>query len=371
MVHVSDYLKKLLFQYDCIVIPELGGFILHYVPATFVEESGLYLPPRKKIAFNEALKLDDGLLTNYMMLHDGLTRDEAFQAIRQFVEELKVEVRQERIFTIEGLGLFSENEEGKLQFDPEIRHNFQGESYGFQPVTARLVNTVAVAEEKKPVMLVKAPVQTPILVEAEEVPVEGKEVELPVSGNRRQYLAWAAAVLLICSLGIVFSVKKTPSQVLSSLNPFELFVSDKEEPTAAPVETVTEKPQVVTETPKAEPVAETVSAPVAQPVETPVVEPTKPAVTAEAVAPVVEPKKTETYYLAIAGSFASKANARRLMRRLRKGGFETAYVLPQARTKELIKVAAIGSPDKNEILASIEAVSKLSGARAWVHKIGQ
>jgi cell division septation protein DedD len=354
-----------LFQYDCIVVPELGGFILHYIPATFVEESSTYMPPRKKIAFNEALKLDDGLLINYMMLHEGLTRDEVFQVIRQFVDELKQEVRQQRMFTIEGLGLFSENEEGKLQFDPEIRHNFQGESYGFQPVSAQLVN--AVVEEEKSVAVIKLPKESPIAVEAEEVP--DNVVEMPVVHSRRQYLAWAAAVLLIFSLGIV-SVRKSPSQVLSSLNPFELFVSDKEEPVA--VQPVAESVVASVETKKAEPVAESVVLPVRTPVETPIVEPEpiKAKVIADPIAPVVlDSKKTEIYYLAIAGSFASELNARRLMRHLRREGFKTAYMLPHSTKKELIKVAAIGSTDRSEVVASLEKVSQLSGANAWVCKI--
>jgi hypothetical protein len=62
MASVNDYLKKLLYQYDCIVVPELGAFLTHYQPASFTESSGLYLPPRKRVAFNEALRLDDGIL---------------------------------------------------------------------------------------------------------------------------------------------------------------------------------------------------------------------------------------------------------------------------------------------------------------------
>lgn len=363
MVPVSDYLKKLLFQYDCIVVPELGGFILHYIPATFVENTGMYMPPRKKVAFNEALKLDDGLLINYLMLHEGCSREEAFQAIRQFVDALKQEIRQGQIFTIEGLGLFSVNEENKLQFDPEIRHNFQGESYGFQPVSARLVNAVEIEEKAEVLPLIKLPKETLIAVEAEEIPA--KVVEMPVTNtSRRQYLAWAAAVLLICSLGFV-TVKKSPSLVLSSLNPFELFVSDKEEADELPAETPVVAAAVPAEVSKPEPVV----IPVPEPESRPVAE-EKPLVTATPITPVVlEPQKAETYYLAIAGSFASKTNARRLMRRLRKEGFATAYILPQSKEKELIKVAAVGSSDKNEILASIDRVSKLSGARAWVCKI--
>ncbi|MFC5408277.1 SPOR domain-containing protein [Larkinella bovis] len=366
MVLVPDYLKKLLFQYDCIVVPELGGFILHYIPATFVESTGLYMPPRKKIAFNEALKLDDGLLINYLMLHESCTRDEAYQAIRQFVEGLKQDMRQQRIVTIEGLGLFSENEEGKLQFDPEIRHNFQGESYGFQPVEARLLQAVS-EEDVKPAPVVKLPNESPIAVEAEEIPAKILPIPTETSYGRRQYLAWAAAVLLICSLGFL-TVGQSPSLSLSSLNPFQSFMPEKSDrlPEAVKTETVTSVEPVAI--PESKPEVVTEPMPVIDPVVTTEAETVKPPVV-EAVA--VDAKKAEVYYVAIAGSFSNKTNARRLMRKLRKNGFETAYVLPQSKTNELVKVAAVGSPDKHEILASLEVVSKLSGARAWVHKIGQ
>ncbi len=45
MASVNNYLKKLLYQYDCIVVPELGAFLTHYQSAVFTESSGLYLPP--------------------------------------------------------------------------------------------------------------------------------------------------------------------------------------------------------------------------------------------------------------------------------------------------------------------------------------
>ncbi|MFD1139595.1 SPOR domain-containing protein [Larkinella insperata] len=364
MVPVSDYIKKLLFQYDCIVVPELGGFILHYIPAMYVENTGLYMPPRKKIAFNEALRLDDGLLINYMMLHEGCSRDEVVPVIRHFVDQLKQQVRQQQIFAIEGLGLFSENEEGKLQFDPEIRHNFQGESYGFQPVAARLVNSPAEQEAVTPVAVIPMPKEAPIAVEAEEVPADGV-VELPGTHSRRQYLAWAAAVLLVCTLGIV-TVNQSSSQLVSSLNPFELFRGDKQEEI---------KPQAVktdiiplAETPSAEPVAEP-TLPVAEAVTASLVEKHTAPIVPVSTSVLVEPKKSPVYYLAIAGSFASRGNARKLVRQLHRRGFETAYILPPRKAKELVKVAALGSPDKNEILQAIDQVSKVSGARAWVHKV--
>lgn len=192
-------------------------------------------------------------------------------------------------------------------------------------------------------------------------------VEMPVTRSRRQYLAWAAAVLLICSLGIV-SVNPPSSQVLSSLNPFEIFRSDKTEAVTPADKTVTAPPAAIVETTPAQPAAEPTAA-----AAIPTVAPTEivaaPIVPVSTTTPIVEPKKPQVYYLAIAGSFASKVNARKLMRQLRRKGFETAYILPQTKTRELVKVAALGSPDKAEVIASIDQISKVSGARAWIHKI--
>ncbi|WP_232326005.1 hypothetical protein [Spirosoma montaniterrae] len=45
MASVNEYLKKLLYQYDCVVVPELGAFLTHYQSASFTESSSQYLPP--------------------------------------------------------------------------------------------------------------------------------------------------------------------------------------------------------------------------------------------------------------------------------------------------------------------------------------
>ncbi|WP_128543428.1 HU domain-containing protein [Larkinella soli] len=362
MVAVSDYLKKLLYQYDCIVVPELGGFILHSVPATFSESSGQYFPPRKKIAFNEALKLDDGLLVNYMMLHEELTREEVLQGVRAFVEELKQQLRTQGSFAVEGVGLFSENEEGKLQFDPELRHNFQGESYGFQAIEAHLASvTEPIAE---------LPVEELEPLEEVLVPAETAEPlvrKMPVSTGRN-YLQWAAAILVIGSLGVMsfMTVNRSTSQAFSSLNPFEVFMN-REEAAPAPVEKPVAKAEVSPEkvSPALPPASvEAAPAPVVAPVPAPVTT-SNPV---DAVKPVLTTASPDFQYMAIAGSFASKRNAKRLVRSLYRKGFTSAFILPTVRKGELIKVAALGSNDREEVLASLGAIAKYSGSRPWIMK---
>lgn len=356
MVPVSEYLKKLLFQYDCLVVPELGGFILHSVPATFVESTNTFLPPRKKIAFNEALKLDDGLLISYMVLHEDLTREEVIGRIRSFVDDLKQQVRQSGSYSLEGIGLFSGNEEGRLQFDPELRHNFQGDSYGLQPVMVSLVSSAEETEEVAEAIILALPVSQTAGV--------GVESESEVKSERKPYVAWAATFLLVGSLGLMsyMTVQRSPGQVASSLNPFDISFTHETPASVEAPKPVENTPAAIEPAPVAQPV---VTAELPAPAEKPVSVKAEPVVQPQVTAPVA-PKMQ---YVAIAGSFASKRNARKLLRQLRRHGFKTAFILPVTKRGELVKVAAMGSNDRQEVVAALDAVSRQSGSHAWVSQM--
>jgi len=354
MVPVSEYLKKLLFQYDCLVVPELGGFILHSVPATFVESTNTFLPPRKKIAFNEALKLDDGLLISYMVLHEDLTREEVLGRIRSFADDLKQQVRQSGSYALEGIGLFSGNEEGRLQFDPELRHNFQGDSYGLQPVIVSLVSSAEEAEEAAEAIVLALPVG--------QSAGAGVETESEVKSERKPYVAWAATFLLVGSLGLMsyMTVQRSPSQAASSLNPFDISFTHETPASVEEPKPVDNTPVAIEASPVAQPVV-IAEAPAEKPVEVKAAPVVRPQVTA--------PVAPKMQYVAIAGSFASKRNARKLLRQLRRHGFKTAFILPVTKRGELVKVAAMGSNDRQEVVAALDAVSQQSGSHAWVSQM--
>ena len=223
MTSVGAYLKKLLYQYDCVVVPELGGFLTHYQSATYSEATGQYLPPRKRLAFNEALRLDDGVLANFMMLHESLTREEALRKIGSFVAELRKQVQQAGCFDLEGIGLFTPNDEGRLQFDPELRHNFFGEAFGMAPVSVERLNRIneeAIEVEAVPVRAL-GPVLGVEVIEETPFDVHHQQRSTP----KRLYLRWAAAAVVVGALGTLsyFSVIKSGQPLQSSFNPATIF----------------------------------------------------------------------------------------------------------------------------------------------------
>ncbi|GAB3755221.1 HU domain-containing protein [Spirosoma pomorum] len=372
MASVNEYLKKLLYQYDCVVVPDLGAFLTHYQPATFVEASGVFLPPRKRVAFNEALRLDDGILANYIMLHEPLTREGAQRHIGRFVDGLRQQIQEQGHFDLDGIGTFTYNEESRLQFEPSLRHNFFGDAYGMTALTARALVPQAI----EPQLIEVAP--TVALGPVRQLEHEPVFMPLPAA---RSYWRYAAAVLLIGSLGLVsyFSVIKPGQPLQSSVDPANLFrlpatwfASPAQQTTPAQTDVVPANNKVTAVTSESpEPVSPvevtpTVVAP--EPASVPSVQPT--ALSVPTPTPTETPAvavRSTPHFTVIAGSFASKANAQRLKRQLRKAGYDDAFVIVPTQKGQLYKVAATGSPDRDVVIADLETISDITGTRAWIY----
>ena len=71
MIELSRHIESLLLAHDCVIVPGLGGFVAHYVPARRIAEEQLFLPPSRSVGFNQQLTINDGLLVqSYMQAYD-------------------------------------------------------------------------------------------------------------------------------------------------------------------------------------------------------------------------------------------------------------------------------------------------------------
>ena len=93
MIELAQHIEALLLENDCVIVPNFGGFVAHYAPATYVKEENLFLPPTRIIGFNSQLKLNDGVLVqSYMSAHDTSFADATRMGekeVNAFVEILK------------------------------------------------------------------------------------------------------------------------------------------------------------------------------------------------------------------------------------------------------------------------------------------
>ena len=159
MIELAKHIEILLLENDCVIVPELGGFIAHYQPAHYEEEEGLFLPPLRTIGFNPQLTMNDGLLTqSYMQVYHTDFPDAA-RKIAAEVENLKETLYQNGIVEMPGIGVLHFTIRGTYEFHPTESGVLSPSLYGldsFQlPLLAeKPMETVTTDEQQSSVVTV-------------------------------------------------------------------------------------------------------------------------------------------------------------------------------------------------------------------------
>ena len=132
-MEINQYIKDLLLLNDCVIIPEFGGFVANYKPATI--ENNQFFPPTKDVAFNNKLISNDGLLINFISESEGINYFSAKQKLESFVEETLLNLERNRNVYFEGIGYLHYDSRENLLFEPQVKQNLLVESYGLQNFT--------------------------------------------------------------------------------------------------------------------------------------------------------------------------------------------------------------------------------------------
>ncbi len=118
MIELDRHIEILLLTNDCVIVPDLGGFMAHYVEASYNEADATFLPPLRTLGFNPQLKLNDSLLVqSYIEAYD-ISYPEALRRVEAEVRELRQHLETERQYELHDIGLLHYNEEGNLEFEP-------------------------------------------------------------------------------------------------------------------------------------------------------------------------------------------------------------------------------------------------------------
>lgn len=134
-MELANYINDLLYRYDCIIIPNFGGFVTNKIGATIDEAAHTFHPPKKQITFNSLLKKNDGLLANYIATSKNISFEEASNAIDLIVTEWKNNI-QTNPLQIGGVGVLTLNERGQIIFEPNLRVNYLSSSFGLASLEA-------------------------------------------------------------------------------------------------------------------------------------------------------------------------------------------------------------------------------------------
>lgn len=146
-MHIEEHISELLYDHDCVIVPDFGGFIGNYAPARINEIKHLFEPPRKKILFNKGLTQNDGLLANYISTKERLTYAEALKHIAGEVSRYRTELKQAKRIIFENIGVLYTDEHENLVFQPDEKINYLPEAFGLSAFY-RLPATNEKEEEK-------------------------------------------------------------------------------------------------------------------------------------------------------------------------------------------------------------------------------
>ena len=127
---IVHYIGKLLFEHNCVIVPDFGGFVAEYKSAQIHPTQHIFNPPSKSIAFNKNLKNNDGLLANFIAKNENITFENAETHIKQFVSYCKSELQNDNKVTLKNIGQFSFDVERNLQFVPETSVNYLLDTFG-------------------------------------------------------------------------------------------------------------------------------------------------------------------------------------------------------------------------------------------------
>lgn len=129
-MELENYLKQLLYQHDCVIVPGLGGFVCAHKKIEFNVQAGFIMPARKTVAFNQNLNNNDGLLANHLVQKEKIGFTKALENINAWVGRLNQILNEGETVNIDGLGSLSLNTEKKVVFVPFADVNFSTETYG-------------------------------------------------------------------------------------------------------------------------------------------------------------------------------------------------------------------------------------------------
>jgi hypothetical protein len=144
-IQIEALIKKLLYQHECVILPELGGFIVRESPSNINKSAQIVKPLTKTVFFNQNLKENDGLLVSEIQKKFKLSYDEAHKMYKNWLQSFFQELKQNQTYLFRNIGDFKMNEDGQIWFFLQPQLNLALETYGLYPVALQLI------EDSKPI----------------------------------------------------------------------------------------------------------------------------------------------------------------------------------------------------------------------------
>lgn len=380
-MNISKYIAELLFDFECVVIPGLGGFIVNDKPSSVNRINHQFKPPFRNILFNTHLKANDGLLINQISSSENISFQEARSKVDDFVKITIGKLEKGDSFTFSNIGTIHFDNDKNIVFNQDIKFNYNPESYGLNGFVSPPVKRVSDEEKlRKLILPPKAKSVKPVdrKPQIKEEPRKKKRKFWPV-------LLTVGIILLLLSVGwgilnpaeLKIYWENTTSRV-ASLSPKFVKSSNQNvinEARYIPRRIIESDKEILAEIEKSKDIA--ADQPIEEPVlvdavperktETDLKEvPAEPVAVPEKEIKVNLPKveKTGPLYYIIAGSFTKEKNAIKLVNKLKQKGFDAQ--IADTNTNGMFRVAYVGLRKLSEAKEKLYAIRQEDNPEAWI-----
>ncbi|WP_435260972.1 SPOR domain-containing protein [Tenacibaculum sp. nBUS_03] len=133
---LANYINDLLYRYDCVIVPNFGGFVTTKIGAKLNASKNTFYPPKKQLTFNAYLQHNDGLLANHIASVEKVSFEKATEKISIEVDRWK-NLLETTFVKVDEVGTLTLNEEKQLIFEPNKNSNFLVESFGLSETESK------------------------------------------------------------------------------------------------------------------------------------------------------------------------------------------------------------------------------------------
>jgi hypothetical protein len=181
---LAKYISDLLYRYECVIVPNFGGFVANKISAKVNRFTHTFYAPSKQLTFNAHLKNNDGLLANYIASAKNISYEKALNYLETEIVSWKNTLNQEEL-DIENIGTLHKNDDGVIIFEPVYSVNYLTSSFGLETYVSPAIKRLA--ENKKAD-------NTPV------IPIHRAE---KTKEKTPAFIKYAAAAVFVFALGTV------------------------------------------------------------------------------------------------------------------------------------------------------------------------
>ncbi|MFA8300589.1 MAG: SPOR domain-containing protein [Hyphomicrobiales bacterium] len=128
---ISRYIRDLIAEYDCVIIPQLGAFISKNTSAYIQPIENSFLPPSRKISFNFQIYEDkDQVLINEVSVQENISFDEAEIKVLFFVKEILGTLDKNQAVVLPEVGKLIKSSSNEIDFIMDEDTNLNNDSFG-------------------------------------------------------------------------------------------------------------------------------------------------------------------------------------------------------------------------------------------------